>query len=146
MYFKNIDASTFEEMINAIESKLLKEGYINPTFKDAIILREKEYPTGLDFVKFQTALPHTDSEHVNVNMIIPILTKQKIEIFKMGSLTETIKTRIFFLMLVKEKEQHIEKLSNLIQLFQQERMAKLVNDIDNDSSFKKIISIIKKEI
>ena len=55
---KNI--SSKEEALTYLSDKLIEKGIVKESYKEAILNREKVFPTGLQFEKYGIAIPHTD--------------------------------------------------------------------------------------
>ena len=60
-----VSGDTDEDVLRATAAELFAEGYVKESYSDAIIEREKKYPTGLPTGEICVAIPHTDPEHVN---------------------------------------------------------------------------------
>ena len=69
LVFPQVEASTKEEVISLLADALEKQGFVKDTYKDAILAREKEYPTGLPSTSPMVAIPHADNNHVNTTSI-----------------------------------------------------------------------------
>ena len=77
-------ATSQRDVFVDISSKLEMMGYVKPGFLDALIVREKEYPTGIDMSPIgpgvpSFAVPHTNPEFVNVTRVVPIRFVERIE-------------------------------------------------------------------
>lgn len=55
----NNDSKTIEEFFTNASDILMERGYVKESFLDAILEREKKYPTGLEMPKIVIAIPHT---------------------------------------------------------------------------------------
>ena len=65
LVFTNLCAKDKEDTIRRLAGHLLQAGYVKDTYLDAVLQREKEYPTGLDLGDYCIAMPHTFAAHVN---------------------------------------------------------------------------------
>ena len=52
------------QVLEEIANNLLENNLVYDTFSNAVIEREKIYPTGLDLSSIGIAIPHTDTEFV----------------------------------------------------------------------------------
>ena len=103
--------------------KILEErGDVKFSFLDAIIGREKEFPTGLDLGKYKIAIPHTNQEHVNTEAIVFVRNKKKIVFRDMGMDVNDLETDFIFLLLVKNNGRQIQVLENLMNLVSEDEI------------------------
>jgi len=57
-------ARSREALFSEVNQVLVEDGFVHPTFLEALTKREDEFPTGVDFGQFAIAIPHIDPEHV----------------------------------------------------------------------------------
>jgi len=130
------------DAIKVLGNRLLTEGYVKDTFIDAAIQREKEYPTGIQGVEINIAIPHTENTHViNPGVAIGIL-KEEVLFNKMDEPDERIKVKIIFLLAIKMQELHLEALKEIMNIVQDAEMIKAIC-FGKDS--KEIINIIERK-
>ena len=55
----DVDAKDYEEAIRKVGSLLYKNNFVKNTYIDAVIAREKDFPTGLNLDGISIAMPHT---------------------------------------------------------------------------------------
>ena len=60
LVFFDFEAKDRFEFFNKMSEILVEKGYVKDTWLDAILTREKNYPTGLQFEHIAVALPHVD--------------------------------------------------------------------------------------
>ncbi len=60
-----VDATDREDAIRQLGKVMFDKGYVKDTYVDAVITREKSFPTGLPTEEVKVAIPHTDTTHVN---------------------------------------------------------------------------------
>ena len=60
----DVQAETSEEAIRKVGQIFLDNGFVKDTYIDAVVAREKVYPTGLQLADMGVAMPHTDPPHV----------------------------------------------------------------------------------
>lgn len=125
----NLDVESKEEVFKVLFKKLYDNGFVKESFLDAIIKREKSFPTGLQLKKYNVAIPHTDPEHV-IKPAIAVATLSNPVIFKnMANPLEDVLVNIIFMIALNESHSQVEMLQQLIQLIQ------------NDVFLEKIISL-----
>ncbi len=137
-----LEAETFEDVFKKLGGVVIKEGYAKDSYVDALINREKEYPTGLDASGVGIAIPHTDVAHVNKSgTAIAKLTKP-VTFIQMGTDDEEVEVQLVFMLAVKDPKTHLSKLQAIITMIQDpEFLKRLIEAEDVDS----IIEIIKEK-
>ena len=76
--FFDFEAKDRFEFFNKMSEILVEKGYVKDTWLDAILTREKNYPTGLQFEHIAVALPHVDPENLIKPYIAVIKPKEPI--------------------------------------------------------------------
>ncbi len=123
----NIYAKDREDVLRKMSEKLLEHGYVNKDFTDAIIEREKNFPTGLQTKSIGVAIPHTDSKYVNNNSIAIGILDKPIVFQNMGSDDES-EISIIFMLAIKEPNEQLSMLKKLISIFQDDyALVKILN-------------------
>lgn len=79
LVFFDFEATDRFDFFAKLGEKLKVDGYIKDSWMDAILEREKNYPTGLDCPGVSVALPHVDPEHLLKPYIAIIKPKNPIE-------------------------------------------------------------------
>lgn len=64
LVFLDFEAEDRLDFFKKLGAKLTEAGYVKDTWLDAILVREKNYPTGLACPAISVALPHVDPEHL----------------------------------------------------------------------------------
>jgi PTS system galactitol-specific IIA component len=102
---ENLKAKTKEDALTAMCSILLTKGYVKDSFPQAILERERLYPSGLPMEGHKIAIPHTDAEHVNESVILFARLEDPVEFSSMGDPDEKILVRLISMFALKEKKQ-----------------------------------------
>lgn len=131
-----------KDVMKSLGSRFIKEGYAKDTYIDALIAREKEFPTGLDVDGIGVAIPHTSAEHVNkVGVAIAILDKP-VPFVQMGMEDETTDVRLVFMLAVVDPSAHIDRLQRMIEIIQDKTV---LNRLMEAKKPDEIIGIIKEK-
>lgn len=112
----NEQFETSTSFFEAIGLRLYKKGLVKETFGQALIAREAEFPTGLKTEFCETAIPHTDVEHVENASISFVRFRQSVEFLHMGMPEIKVNASFAFVLGVKEPQKQIEVLSTLVAL------------------------------
>ena len=78
LVFFDFEAKDRFEFFSKMSEILVEKGYVKDTWLDAILTREKNYPTGLQFEHIAVALPHVDPENLIKPYIAVIKPKEPI--------------------------------------------------------------------
>lgn len=115
LIFVDVSYNNCFEFLENIAEELLNLGYVKNSFKDAIIEREKVFPTGLPVEPIGVAIPHCDSKHVNKAGIAFVRFKDDVKFTNMDGEGE-VDVKIAFVLIVKEKEKQVGVLQKLMQV------------------------------
>lgn len=118
LVYVGLDAESSEQAIRTLATNLVDRGYVKPSFPDAVLAREKIYPTGLPTV-LPVGLPHTDVEHCLRPAISVAVLKNPVVFQMMGDPTQTVSTNLIFLLSVVTPANQVKLLTRLIDFFQQ---------------------------
>ena len=120
-------------VLEYLSQYMYQKGVVKPSFFEAIISRERAFPTGLDLPKGGVAIPHTDPEHVIHDDIVVMRLKNPVEFNHMVLPNKTVETRIIIMIAVKKQEKQTHVLSSLMELIQNEaNMQTMLNEDKED--------------
>lgn len=142
LVFLDAEYKNSEEFLASISDELLKKGYVKESFKEAIIAREKEYPTAIGTEKYNLAIPHTDSEHVNKPGVAFVKLNNGCG-FKEMCTNNDIDVNMAFVLLVTEKEEQVNLLSKLMGLFSENEF---LEGLYNEEEASVIVDNLNKKI
>jgi len=112
-----------------------------PTWLDAVIKREVEFPTGLPTM-IPVAIPHTDSIHVNADGVGFFKLTKPIEFGEMGSLDDKVQVKMIFPLLITNPAEQVDLLMAVITALQN---PEFLNALDASKTAEEIVSIFRKE-
>lgn len=108
------------KVLELLARQLYKEKVVKSSYVDAVIEREKIYPTGLLMENdIGIAIPHTESEHVLQNQIALMTLESPIDFMHMADGDKIVPVRIIFMLALKEPESQLSILQNLMALGQE---------------------------
>ena len=116
-------------------------GLFKPSWLDAVIKRELEFPTGLPTI-IPVAIPHTDSIHVNADGVGFFKLTTPIEFGEMGSLDDKVQVKMILPLLITNPAEQVDLLMTVIGALQN---PEFLNALDASTSVEEIISIFRKE-
>lgn len=118
LVFNNLAIDDFESAIQIMGGKMLELDYVHDTYVDAVIQREKGFPTGLQMERYGIAIPHTDREHVKKSAIAVASLQKPITVKSMIDPTKDVQVQLMILMAVEDPEGQVKMLGKLMGLFQ----------------------------
>ncbi|WP_422446620.1 PTS sugar transporter subunit IIA [Thermoanaerobacterium sp. DL9XJH110] len=114
----NMEAETAGDVIKRLAGKMVSKGYVKESFPDAVLEREKNFPTGLPAEGVGVAIPHTDAAHV-IRSCISIATLKKPVIFKMMGMPERpLEVCLVMLLAIADPDGQLQVLKQLMEIFQ----------------------------
>lgn len=140
--FAGIQGKTDEEILGILSDKLCEQGIVKEDYKKNVILREKNYPTGLPLAHYKVAIPHTDACYVKETRICVAALKEPVEFGTMGSSSdERIPVHLIVMLAIKEQHAQLDVLQELINLIV--RNEKMVHELVMAEDGGKIYNILK---
>lgn len=113
----DIQAEKKEEVLELLARRLEQAGYVRNTYLQAVLEREKKFPTGLPTQPVAIAIPHSDAEHC-IRPAVAVATLQTPVVFGlMGDDQATVDARIVFMLALDRQEGQAEFLCRFSNLF-----------------------------
>ncbi len=110
----NSAATNREEALVELAEKLRANHYVGPSFTQAVLNREEEFPTGLPTSPVGVAIPHTDIEHVISPAIAVSILANPVQFKEMGNPDNQVDVRIIFMLAVNTPHMQLDLLKRLI--------------------------------
>lgn len=118
LVFVGLQSRSREEALQLLAERMLEAGLVTPDFSAALLEREKDFPTGLQFPEAALALPHTETRYVLQPALAAAVLAEPVEFRAMGAPEQTLAVRVIFLPAVVHPDEQVRWLSRLITLFQ----------------------------
>lgn len=116
----NETVQSSEEIIRKLGKLLLEEKYVKDSFIEAVLDREKIFPTGLQTTNIGFAIPHTDAEHVLKSTVAIATLKSPVIFMAMGSPEDEISVSIVMILAISDPKKVIDTLTKVISILQNE--------------------------
>lgn len=142
LIFTNLEAKTYEDVMRAVGQKVTAEGFAKESYVDALINREKDFPTGLDIDGFGVAIPHTDVSHVNKAATAIAILKNPVTFVQMGTDDDYVDAKVVFVLAVDDPKGHLEQLQRIISIIQDKNVLEKLTQVNEASE---IINVIKEK-
>lgn len=135
----DVEVEDKEQLLKMLTAKLINKGYVKESFTNAVIEREKSFPTGLPTAGVKVALPHTRPEHVLKACILVANLKKPIIFKDMGSGVKDINAEMVFLLAVADPNSQIVVLKKMMEIFAKEEALKKLKRSTNPEDLLKIL-------
>lgn len=144
----DLEAENFEEAIKKGGKLFYDNGYVKDTYIDAVIAREKIYPTGLQLKDIAVAMPHTDPQHVNKAAVCVIKLLKPVTFLHMGEDVNNkdatkVEAEMLFMMSILNPNEQVETLQKVLSVFQN---PDIVDDFKKAYTKEELYEIAKKHI
>lgn len=137
-YFIRQEFETREDFFKEASRILKKDSIVTDGFYNALVQREEKFPTGLKTLTIPVAIPHAEFEYVNKESILFCNFNKPLSFYRMDEPTETVSVEIAIMLLIKDKNNHMESLVELMGLIQSEYLIAL----KNANSYEECLAII----
>jgi galactitol PTS system EIIA component len=117
-----------EEVIRKLGGLLYKNQYVKDSYVQAVLDREKNYPTGLQTATLGIAIPHTESVHV-IRSAVAIATLLEPVSFKaMDNADVDVAVRVVIMLAISDPKMVISTLTKVISIVEYEStVASIIN-------------------
>ncbi len=140
LVFLDVEASSTEDLFTSIVPEFENMGYVNDEYLEALLEREKVFPTGLPTVPYCVAIPHTDSKYVLKSGIGVVKPKETIRFKEMGSVDGEVDAKYVFFLIIENGSDHIESLQTLINFVMDDSNMKALDEAFTKEEIAKIIN------
>lgn len=134
----DVEAENSDQFLEKIADFLYGKGIVTSEFKQGILEREKNFPTGLPTIPFHVAIPHSEMCYVLKDAITVVRFKSPVEFKEMGSFDKWVNVQFAFVLALKSKS-HTEMLQKLMNLFMNEELMIALQKADDE---KQILDLI----
>lgn len=138
----DIEAKDHTAALKRLGELLYNKGYVKETYAQAVLERELVYPTGLPTSGVGVAIPHTDTEHVNIPAVAVATLKNSVKFQIMGNPEDVVDVQIIFMLAIKNPKMQLKMLQQLMSIFQKEE---LLFRLKNEKDAKDLVTLIRKE-
>lgn len=139
----NIEATDRDHVLTAMADQLDESGITKPGFLEALLAREKKYPTGLP-VSGGVAIPHTDPQYVTRDALAVTTLRTPVLFGQMGGSEEDeVPVSVVILMALSNSDDHLSMLQNIVKSIQD---GDLMKTIRNAAEPEEIVSLVRATI
>jgi len=135
-----LDASTAESVITILSERLAEKGYVDESYCQAALDRERRFPTGLPTLPYATAIPHADDNGARHTGVAVAILSSPVPFRAMDTPDRILDVRIVMLMAVAESANQVSMLQWVCTLVQDQA---LVKALASAKSSKEVMTILK---
>lgn len=135
------NVETAEECIRLAGKLFLKAGYVNEEYVDAVVEREKEYPTGLPGDEISIAIPHTNNTYVNNPCVGVVIPNKPVEFGIMGTKDGKIPVEVVFPLVIKDSKMQLVMLREIMKIIQDGELLCKIRDAKDE---KEVIGYLER--
>lgn len=121
-----VEAASWQEVLTLLANQLYQSGYVRESYLQAVLDRERQFPTGLHTAEVAVALPHTEKEHVLKPAVAVAILAHPVTFGEMGTEDQTVPVEIVFMLSILEPDEQVTWLSRLVSTFQLEGFLSLL--------------------
>ncbi|MCM3799933.1 PTS sugar transporter subunit IIA [Caldibacillus thermoamylovorans] len=134
-----LDVSNFQEAFLIMGQNFIKHKFVKETYPNALIEREKAYPTGLLTSSIGIAIPHTDPIHViKGSMGIGVLKRPVI--FKTMDTREEMEVSVIFMLAITHPSAQLKMLQKVIEIIKDDKTLLRIKESQNK---KEILNLVR---
>ena len=143
-----LQADNQEHLFNQVANLLEERKIVTPSYRTALIEREKSFPTGLDMEFLgkdlpNVAIPHTDIEHNLAEKVVVVRLNQAVTFHNMIAPVKEVEVSLLFFIINNSSSSQTNILAQLMDFFTKngnlDNLSKLANEDE-------LYDYIKKEI
>ncbi|NPV75244.1 MAG: PTS sugar transporter subunit IIA [Anaerolineae bacterium] len=136
----DMNCSTAEEAIRQLAGKLEERRWVKEGYTQAVLNREKEYPTGLPTNEAAVAIPHTNAEYCLKSAMVTGILREPVSFGNMANPDEMLPVRIIFLLAMKEPALQVQWLKQLVSML---RKPGMLENLVNQTSRDEVVNLLK---
>ena len=119
LVFYNQRFETQSQLFDFIADELEEKNYVTEQFREAIKIREHNFPTGLQLQNLNVALVHTDVEYSKTEKLVIIKLENPIT-FKNIETLKPLEVDFIIGLILKDSHKHLQVLQRVSRLLQNE--------------------------
>lgn len=140
LIYLDYKCETQGQLYQEIAKKIEKLGYVKSSYLENLLDREERFPTAIQTEVCGVAIPHTDSEHILRPGIAVVRLSKSCE-FKEMVTSNKVNVRLLFFLLVKDKENQVAVLSELMENFSNKKFLEALLEASTE---KEVLACVNK--
>lgn len=136
----SVHADDQNTLFEVIGNRLISKGFAKPSYVTALKEREANYPTGLETKCLSIAIPHTDTNQIEIPFIYIARMVNPVEFKQMGD-NKKLRSEFIFFLGIKDPSKQVGLLSKLMNFLREES---LINELRNAKDNQSVVKLIKQ--
>lgn len=124
--YYSFDEDDKETLLAKMSEVLIDAEFVHSSYQQAVIERERIFPTGLPTKGINVAIPHTDSIHVKKEGFLVGVLEKPVTFEMMASKDVFLEVELIFMLAIKQPEDQLVMLQKLMLLCQDEQNLQLL--------------------
>lgn len=125
------DVSDWEQAEDQLADVLFKNGHVRAGFAEAIVEREKSFPTALEVGEHNVAIPHCDAEYTITPALCFGVLRSPVTWRRMDDADETCQVNFVVMLALSDPHDHLEILQRVVSLVQNQALLEEVLSASN---------------
>ncbi len=135
----DLRVSSWEDALSQLSDRLVRSGCARQGYGDAVIERERAYPTGIAFPSAGVAIPHADATWANRTGVAVGRCEKSVSFRSMEDASQTVPVRLVFMLAVTNPDAHLVVLGRLIEMLSQ---AELCEALSNEKDATRVAQFV----
>ncbi|MGC8690753.1 MAG: BglG family transcription antiterminator [Caldisericum sp.] len=128
-----------EELVKTIGKELIDKGYVKNGFVEAVLEREKKFPTGIES-PIPFAIPHAESEYTLKSVIVIVLLKKPLLFNLTSDKNKSVPVSIVVLPAISNKEEDGKMLYKVIEKLNKPDIAKEILESNQSDKILRLLT------
>ena len=140
----NVKLEDKDELLRYMGEKLLIKNIVKGTYPEAVVMREKEFPTGISSKHIGIAIPHTVAEHVNEPKVAISILKKPIEFQMMGEPNVKVQVSLVIMIAINNPDLQIDFLQKLVSIIEDHDLLLQIKNAESIDEVYELLSFLNK--
>jgi PTS system galactitol-specific IIA component len=133
------NANDAEDVLRALANILYRAGAVKDTYFEALLEREREFPTGLPTEGVKVALPHADVEHVNYSALAIATLAHPVTFREMGNPDNELAVEVVLMLANADPKEQVKTIRRLVDMFDE---PEILHTLKTAETSAEVISLI----
>lgn len=139
------DVTSAEQCIRTMADLFQTYGYVKPGYGDAVVEREKGFPTGLPGKGINIAIPHTNNALVNKPAVGVIVPRQAVEFAVMGQKETKISCELILPLVVQDTKRQMAMLKKMMKIIQDGELLQNLRHAKDKQTILQLLSVLNDD-
>ena len=132
-----LEADNQEQLFDQVATLLEEREIVTPTYREALITREKSFPTGLDMGFLgkdlpNVAIPHTDIVHNLTENVVVVRLDQPVTFHNMIAPDQEVEVSLLFFIINNSSSSQTNILAQLMDFFTSNGNLEALSKLDSE--------------